>query len=287
MPLQLHQLSLVGGALPGLAQWLLRLPGDDLAGGLVILPSSRAAAALRHALLDAGSAEALLLPTITTPRQLCDWLAGQHGTSDDDLPHESLRPLLLAPRLASTDVAGRAARGGAGPRRGTGRALRRGPLGRPRRPGARGLGRRPAAFLHGTRGGRHRARRPGPGAPRLAAVPGGAAGRPDRPAAGGAGAAVAGTAAGVAGRGAPRPSRAHVRGVAARRWPAMTCPRIWSPSTRVTRGPASCWPPTATRPPTRIRWPACAASRAASPAADVPGPVFAADTVAGGSRNST
>ncbi len=101
MPLFEHPLPLAGGALPALARWLLDLPGD-LADALVILPSSRAAAATRHALLDACGGEALLLPTVTTPRQLADWLVAQHGLDEDDLPHESLRPLLLAPHLAAT-----------------------------------------------------------------------------------------------------------------------------------------------------------------------------------------
>ncbi len=101
MLLQHHHLSLADGALPGLARWLLDLDGDP-SGGLVVLPSSRAAAAMRHALLEAEGGEALLLPTVTTPQQLADWLVGHHGLDGDDLPHESLRPLLLAPHLAAT-----------------------------------------------------------------------------------------------------------------------------------------------------------------------------------------
>jgi ATP-dependent helicase/nuclease subunit B len=102
MPLQHHQLAFTRGAMPALASWLLERQ-EDLADGVVILPSTRAAAVLGRTLLAASGREALLLPTIVTPPQLADWLAGQFGDARDDLPHPSLRPLLLAPHLAASD----------------------------------------------------------------------------------------------------------------------------------------------------------------------------------------
>ncbi len=94
--------------MPALARWLLAdgadATPDALADDLVLLPSSRAADALRHALLSTSAAEALLLPTITTPVRLADWLADQFSTTEvaADLD-PALRPLLLAPHLAATD----------------------------------------------------------------------------------------------------------------------------------------------------------------------------------------
>lgn len=105
MPQFHHPLPLSSGALPALARWLLGFAADGdgtrLAEGLVILPSSRAASSLRHELLTVADGDALLLPAIMTPRQLADWLAARHDLADDTLPHESLRPLLLAPHLAA------------------------------------------------------------------------------------------------------------------------------------------------------------------------------------------
>jgi len=107
MPLQLHPLPLREPALPTLARWLLaHRPGpapEDLAGALVVLPSSRVCGQLAHALLDAAGTTALLLPRILTPARLADHLADLLGLDDADLPDPALRPLLLAPRLARLD----------------------------------------------------------------------------------------------------------------------------------------------------------------------------------------
>ena len=285
MPLQHHQLALAGGALPALASWLLRQPGDeDLAGGLVILPSSRAAAALRHALLDASGREALLLPTITTPRATRR-LAGRPVRPRRGRP-PAREPAAAAARAAPRGhrLAGRAARGGDRAGRGTGGALRRGPLGRPRSPGARRRRTTTRLLSFGApEAAEIRARRPR----RACASPGGLPRRSCRSTRS-TGAwrrwrrRWPGPRAGVGGRGAPRPPRARVRRLAPRAAPRRACRRTWCRSTRGTRARACCWRPTATRPPTRIRWRARGGlARRLAGAGRCRSRSFAADTVAG------
>jgi ATP-dependent helicase/nuclease subunit B len=75
----------------------------DLSGALVVLPSVRACASLRHALLERSGRAALLLPDLLTPPQLVAQLAGRFGQDDAaaTTPPAALRPLLLAGRLAA------------------------------------------------------------------------------------------------------------------------------------------------------------------------------------------
>ncbi len=75
----------------------------DLGGALVVLPSVRACASLRHALLERSGRTALLLPDILTPPQLVAQLAGRLGLGGAAAaaPPAELRPLLLAGRLAA------------------------------------------------------------------------------------------------------------------------------------------------------------------------------------------
>ncbi|HOX24642.1 MAG TPA: PD-(D/E)XK nuclease family protein [Candidatus Krumholzibacteria bacterium] len=107
MPLQLDPLPLGEPILPALSRWLLaHRPGpapEDLASVLVLLPSSRACGQLAHALGEASSTAALLLPRILTPARLADHLADLLGLDGGDLPDPALRPLLLGPRLACLD----------------------------------------------------------------------------------------------------------------------------------------------------------------------------------------
>lgn len=81
----------------------------DLAGGLVLLPSLRACASLRHALLERAGRDALLLPEIVTPRQLVAQLAGRLGLGGAlaAAPPDELRALPLAGRLSRLTWAAR------------------------------------------------------------------------------------------------------------------------------------------------------------------------------------
>ncbi len=104
MPVSLHPLPLTEPALTAVARWLLDQPcarsAEDLAGAVVLLPSSRACGQLGHALLEVAGTEALLLPRILTPSRLADHLVELLGLADSTLPAAALRPLILAPRLA-------------------------------------------------------------------------------------------------------------------------------------------------------------------------------------------
>lgn len=105
MAIVIHEHPLETPLVERLASWLLaRAPGaadGDLTGCLIVLPSVRAAATLRHALLDASGRAALLLPEIVTPRQLAASVAVRLGLPGgrDVLAPDALRPLLLAGRL--------------------------------------------------------------------------------------------------------------------------------------------------------------------------------------------
>ncbi len=108
----LHSLGLHEPFAARLAAWIHASSPDaargDLTGALVILPSVRACATLRHELLERAAAcaggqptAALLLPDLLTPRQLVAQLAARLGLGGAlaAAPPDELRALLLASRL--------------------------------------------------------------------------------------------------------------------------------------------------------------------------------------------
>ena len=105
MPPVLHTLDLATPPLATVSRWLLdHRPGpapEDLTDVLVLLPSQRACTTLQQALLEAADGPSLLLPRLTTPARLRADLAERFDLADPDLPDDSLRSLLLAPRLAA------------------------------------------------------------------------------------------------------------------------------------------------------------------------------------------
>lgn len=82
-----------------LARRLLDAHGDDLPRTMVMLPSTRAARSLRHALLEISGRDAVLLPEVVTPAQVVTDLALRLGLDADPFPSE-LRAEWLARDLA-------------------------------------------------------------------------------------------------------------------------------------------------------------------------------------------
>ena len=85
-----------------LAAELLQREGDGLPRTLVLLPSSRAARSLNHALLEASGCEALVLPVVTTPGGWVRELAERLGIDREPFP-AALRAEWLARTLADLE----------------------------------------------------------------------------------------------------------------------------------------------------------------------------------------
>ncbi len=71
----------------------------DYSEAMVILPSSRACQTLGHVLLESHTGNTVLLPQTITMTQVMDELGTALGYSDDKLPDDVVRPLILAHRL--------------------------------------------------------------------------------------------------------------------------------------------------------------------------------------------
>jgi len=103
---KIHEISLSQDLLRTMAETLWSaMPPSDLPDCLILLPSSRACRTLEHVLLDLARERdglaALLLPRITTLTQWSEAAAALAGVDLDNLPDPRVRPLVLAPRLAT------------------------------------------------------------------------------------------------------------------------------------------------------------------------------------------